>query len=109
MKNTKPGMYYALCNKMNGKDYYVKKFEFPQPNDTRFKIVGDEVKQVADIFGNCFEEAAIINASWYFLNVLDSVAWLEAVYPVELFADANVSTVPRHTAECSVSGSAETR
>ena len=56
------GKYVAICNNMNFDGHYTKEFEVP----------------VAD--------PPIYNsASWYFLNVVDFSACLEAVYPKAIF------------------------
>lgn len=57
-----PGKYIAVCIKMNHKGHYSKEFTVP-----------DE-EQYQDVL-----------ASWYFLNVEDGVAYLEAVYPLDVF------------------------
>jgi hypothetical protein len=58
-----PGQYVAICNKANFDGHYVRVFEVP-----------DE------------PEWATTTAIWYFLNVLDGVACVEGVYPLEVFA-----------------------
>ncbi len=55
------GKYVAICNKTNFDGHYVKEFEIP----------ADQPKN--------------ISATWYFLNVVDFVACVEAVYPKEIF------------------------
>jgi hypothetical protein len=58
-----PGKYVAICHRGNFDGHYVKRFEIP-----------DE-----DLYADT-------GASWYFLNRVDRIACLEAVYPEEVFA-----------------------
>lgn len=57
-----PGKYVAICNKTNFDGHYLCKFEIP-------------------------ENQKDVSASWYFLNVVDFQACVEAVYPLELFKE----------------------
>jgi len=63
---TKPGKYVAICNNTNFDGHYVKVFEKPDN-----PIYNDRA------------------ASWYFLNRVDAVACLEAVYPLEMFSGSD--------------------
>ena len=58
---TGPGKYFAVCNNQNFDGHYIKFFEVPET-----------VHQDA-------------SASWYFMNYVDGVACVEAVYPIEIF------------------------
>ena len=64
----KPGTYVAICNKTNFDGHYTKVFEYPQ----------------SFIDGWHFE-SEIPDAAWYFLNRIDFIACIEAVYPIESF------------------------
>ena len=66
---TKPGKYVAICNKTNFDGHYVKVFDFPEVEST-YKLNG-------------------VDASWWFLNRVDSIACVEAVYPIEIFQPIN--------------------
>ena len=58
------GKYVAICNNMNFDGHYIKEFEIP------------------------VSDPPIYNpASWYFLNVVDFSACLEAVYPKAIFEE----------------------
>ena len=58
----RPGRYVAICNNMNFDGHYTKVFEKPDN-----PIYNDR------------------EASWYFLNKVDAIACIEAVYPIEVF------------------------
>ena len=84
VRYTKPGMYVAICNTVDGKGHYVRVFEFPDgklPEGGLFAPVG-------------------VDASWWFMNRVDFVAWVEAVYPIDLFREF----MPK---ECVLSGKFE--
>lgn len=68
-----PGKYVAICNKTNWDGHYVKHFEVPS-----------ELSQLTkDSYG--IEDVNKVSASWYFLNVIDLHACVEAIYPADLF------------------------
>jgi hypothetical protein len=82
----KPGRYVAICNKTIWDGHYIKIFDFPEPCKEDFTCYplafiaeGDVVIQRGD------ETKTSVSASWYFLNRVDGVACLEAVYPMEIF------------------------
>lgn len=58
----KAGKYVAICNNTRFDGHYTKVFDFP--------------KEYAD---------GESGAAWYFLNKVDFVSCVEAVYPVEIF------------------------
>lgn len=58
-----PGDYVAVCNNTNWDGHYVRRFTIPT-DDPRWEN---------------------IEAAWYFLNIVNLVACLEAVYPAQLF------------------------
>lgn len=64
MVYTKPGRYVAICHKTNFDGHYVKVFDFPA--DTGVD--------------------APVDAVWWFLNMVDFVACVDKVYPIEIFA-----------------------
>jgi hypothetical protein len=84
VRYTKPGMYVAICNTADGKGHYVRVFEFPDlsklPEDSPYAPAPEGV-----------------DASWWFLNRVDFVAWVEAVYPIDIFS-------PFLPKECVLSG-----
>ena len=69
-----PGKYVAVCIRVDWKSHYVKVFDFPKP----------EVRESPDLGG--FACPPGIDASWYYLNRVDSFGCVEAVYPVSIFA-----------------------
>ena len=73
VRYTKPGRDFAVCNKSDGSGHYVKVFEFPDLD----KIREDESPYIQTPVG--------VDACWWFMNRLDFGAWVEAVYPVEIF------------------------
>ena len=105
MKNEyqKAGKYVAICNKTNFDGHYVKVFDFPQKDDEEFIIGKDNQVYRKELKTEKIKELGIpiqfvstetfvagytgmnITASWYFLNRIDFVACLEAVYPIETF------------------------
>ena len=58
-----PGDYVAVCNNANFDGHYTRRFTIPA-DDSRWEKV---------------------EAGWYFLNVVNLVACMEAVYPAHLF------------------------
>jgi len=68
-----PGKYIAICNKTNWDGHYIKRFEVP-----------DKLPEYLEEDSSNFDIKKIA-ASWYFLNVLDFTACVEAVYPESLF------------------------
>lgn len=66
---TKPGKYIAICNTGRFDGFYAKEFDFPDlKKDPIYATIADE-----------------ISAEWWFLNRIDGVACLVAVYPKEIF------------------------
>lgn len=63
----KPGKYVAVCNRSDFDGHYTKVFDFPEKEN-----------------GEDFVGAGV-DAAWYFLNRVDFVACLEAVYPINIF------------------------
>ena len=59
-----PGKYVAICNTTNFDGHYIKVFEMED-----------------------LPENEGVSASWYFLNVVDFVACVEFVLPLELFKE----------------------
>jgi DnaJ-class molecular chaperone len=70
-----PGRYVAICNDARFEGHYVKIFDVPflDPNG----LHGGP--------GYTEEEMQHVEAGWYFLNRIDFVACLEAVYPLNIF------------------------
>lgn len=68
------GQYIAVCNKTNWNGHYIEVFEYPQKfiDDYKESIKGDPDRVVPD-------------ACWYFLNRVNFIACVEAVYPLEIF------------------------
>jgi hypothetical protein len=62
VKYSGPGDYVAICNQANFDGHYVKTFSIPDTGS----------------YTNT-------EAGWYFLNRVDHVACLEAVYPRKIF------------------------
>jgi hypothetical protein len=71
VRYTKPGTYVAICNTMNFDGHYTKIFEYPQ------NFIDDTSK--------LFPGFGAPDVAWYFLNRVDTVACLEAIYPIEIF------------------------
>ena len=68
-----PGKYVAICNNTNFDGHYIKEFEVPTKSENV-----------------CFVDGVVpedLSASWYFLNVVDFMACVEAVYPKSLFEE----------------------
>lgn len=66
-----PGTYVAICNKTNWDGHYVKVFTIPSSGH----------------WGMNEEDYSEVDAAWYFLNRVDSVACInaESVFPLSLF------------------------
>jgi len=71
-----PGKYIAICNNSNFDGHHTKHFEIPATADEHL----DELLATHGIFST-----KNVPASWYFLNVVDFVACVEAVYPESIF------------------------
>jgi hypothetical protein len=69
-----PGKYIAICNNTNFDGHYIKHFEVPN----------ELPEHLQDASGNNEIDIQTISASWYFLNVIDHIACVEAVYPLSL-------------------------
>ncbi len=69
-KNMKPGKYVAICCGSNFKSYYVVQFNFPAKGNYGLEEETYEGE---------------VDAAWYFLNRVNLVACVEAVYPIEVF------------------------
>lgn len=65
-----PGRFVAICNKTNFDGHYAKVFDIPEQEDKE------------------------LSASWFFLNVVDGTACLEAVYPLSVFESLGVALIP---------------
>jgi len=76
-----PGKYIAVCNTTNFDAHYIKVFEIP-------KVLPDHVMEYYGI-----TDVNQVSASWYLMNVLDSVCCVEAVYAAEVFTDVLVGAV----------------
>lgn len=72
-----PGKYIAICNKTNFNGHYIKHFTVP---DT-----------IQDPQTEAIIPTKAISASWYFLNVIDFEACVEAVYPLSLLTHETLS------------------
>lgn len=83
----KPGQYVAICNKTNFDGHYIKVFEYPQ-------AYHDEWNASFAAFQNTkgYEDLKVNDAAWYFLNRIDAVACIEAVYPIEIFQNSMLAT-----------------
>jgi hypothetical protein len=73
------GWYVAICNNARFDGHYVKVFEYPK----------EWQEQFLNGYRGCEKVPA---ASWYFLNVVDGVACVEAVYPIEIFLQQDLTT-----------------
>ena len=69
-----PGTYVAVCNQANFDGHYVKVFVVPaeDTSDIPWRRMDPE-------------QLKAVEAGWWFLNRVDYVACLEAVYPLEVF------------------------
>jgi hypothetical protein len=61
----KPGRYVAICNNINFDGHYTRFFDLPEEGKNGRPQGTD--------------------AAWYFLNRLDHVSCIEAVYPLDIF------------------------
>lgn len=82
----KPGQYVAICNKTNFDGHYIKVFEYPQAWKDEWEQYCKTILQ---------ELRPIPDAAWYFLNRVDGVACIEAVYPIEIFQNSMLGEIMR--------------
>jgi hypothetical protein len=73
VRYNKAGKYVAICNTTSFNGHYTKIFEYPQSFIDEWNLT-DQTRGIP-----------APDASWYFLNRIDFVACLEAVYPIEIF------------------------
>lgn len=72
---SKPGKYVAILNNTNFDGHYSRVFDFPERGDTEFVTSSDQVTD---------KSGCKVTASWYYLNRVDFVGCVEAVYPIEV-------------------------
>jgi hypothetical protein len=77
VRYTKAGKYVAICNTGNFDGHYTKVFDYPQSFINEW---------------NKTQRISAPDAAWYFLNRIDFVACIEAVYPIEIFEDLKLNT-----------------
>ena len=72
--------YVAMCNKGNFDGFYFIKFKLPESID--------EVPEFARVYKSCHTlENNSSDATWYFLNVLDSFACIEGCLTFEDYSN----------------------
>ncbi len=97
---TQPGKYVAICRGGRSFDqpviHYVKVFDFPKLEDREKNLLARSgYEHLWNKITHMPEELALLDqaikisesqdAAWWFLNRVDVVALLEAVYPLHIF------------------------